>query len=249
MDKIRDALLRAREDKGFRASHPVQDLPDAASPAKERSFVDDQSTEQRETPPQDRGGPRDGPAAPPVPAEDSGVKAVPAETKPLPPPPPPPPAHPAESDLTGEATAVVLPDDPEPEQEMGPAAAAAEQVAVPPRQEPQPQETPPLQETSTQGPVPIVTADAGTLLAHEAVKRDRILSKSRFPRVLGTIAFAAALLAGVHFFVEPLNPYLEIAQENLEMVLSGLGPVAETIGTKVSETAGNVVSYLEGLIE
>ena len=226
MDKIRDALLRAREDKGFRDTHPVQDLPDA---------------EPEET------GPAD-PGALPVTVAPGTETPVSADR-----------ADDLAPEMFEEATAVVLPDDGPVEDTVEPAAApdsaphhpqqdlppalAEEEKTAPDRDDPVA-----VPGTAPEQVVPI-PADSGTLLNTGASKREAVLSKSRFPRVIGTIGFGVALLAAAHFFVEPLDPYLEIGLETVDMLIVGAGPLFEAVSAALLDAAGDLVTYLEGLIE
>ena len=233
MEKIREALLRAREDEEFRAAHPVSELPD-------RQRSPDGGQKESDVP-----RPPDEPAAEAGTEKEAGPQALPEES--------------AGSERSASQSA-----GPEPERLS---AAAPEILGEPEPAEPDAEAPKPavgqaaeLPEGAAPGagesaipaaqfdlaPIPAAEPDVRTV-TEQAADSERLVSGSRLLRIVAYLGFGAALLTGVHFFIEPLGPYLDLGLEYVDMIAAAGGPVWELVSTYIAAGAETIESLLRDL--
>jgi len=241
MDKIREALLRAREDEEFRAAHPVSALPDQQGSPDESVEQEDRQKQRSAAPKQDAVS-ADPPAARLAPsAGPDPASAVIPTTQQTPPTPPPVGA----ADVPGRT-------------DSGPQAALDEIPGAALSQEmPTAVETvPAVLGADSEGltgspgsgtgpdPTPVPSGGDGPV---ETPVEEGLLSGSRSLRIVSYIAFGGVMLAGFHFFVEPLGPYVEVGLEYMEFATAAVGPLWDLISRNVEAGIEAVQALLRDL--
>ncbi len=235
MEKIREALLRAREDEEFRAAHPVSELPGRQGTAEIR---DEKHNDVPVVPDEVASISGSGENAGSLAQQEDGVGSEHL-----------PPLY-REGEVGGlSATTTGIPGRADETVEIADVLELDEHGVS--------EHTAGSRENGMDGTNSAAIPDQSQVLALDPdgggaadgeLERDNLLSGARLLRVAGYICFGAAVLAGVHFFIEPLGPYLDLGLETVNMMVDAGGALWDLISGYVAAGVEAVQALLRDLI-